>query len=370
MLRFGVSISSSVLSGMSFAVTDLVPGHLHRKGSLSPSILARSHSLNAVSFACACGLRCRPCVAGLYPVTVIASQHKTRHSGKTGINGNTENRLKGMNMKRLYSGFRQANVIRKTRPLTNDELFRHVPSVFSEEKHASRSERYTYIPTINLLDRLREEGFHPFYACQTKVRDDDKRGHTRHMLRLRRDGFGQNDEVPEIILLNSHDGSSSYQMIPGIFRFVCNNGLVCGDTFGEVRVPHKGDVVGRVIDGAYEVLSFFEKVTDSRDEMKGVFLDKDEQHVFAEAALGYKYFGEHQPITAEQVLSPRRWQDKKDDLWTTFQRVQENIIKGEIPGISANGKRNRTRAVNSITGDVKLNNALWKMAETMKNLKS
>ena len=139
MLRFGVSISCSVLSGMSFAVTDLVPGHLHRKGSLSPSILTRSHSLNAVSFACACGLRCRPCVAGLYPVTVIASQNKTRHSGKTGINGNTENRLKGMNMKRLYSGFRQANVIRKTRPLTNDELFRHVPSVFSEEKHASRS---------------------------------------------------------------------------------------------------------------------------------------------------------------------------------------------------------------------------------------
>jgi hypothetical protein len=111
---------------------------------------------------------------------------------------------------------------------------------------------YTYIPTISLLDKLWEEGFQPFYACQTKVRDEGKRGHTRHMLRLRRDGFGQHDEVPEIILLNSHDGSNSYQMIPGVFRFVCNNGLVCGGTFGEVRVPHKGDVVGQVIEGAYE----------------------------------------------------------------------------------------------------------------------
>jgi hypothetical protein len=153
-------------------------------------------------------------------------------------------------MQRLYSGFRSANVIRKDRPLTNDELATFVPSVFSEEKHASRSERYTYIPTISLLDKLRDEGFQPFYACQTKVRDEGKRGHTRHMLRLRRNGFGQHDEVPEIILLNSHDGSSSYQMIPGVFRFVCNNGLVCADTFGEVRVPHKGDVVGQVIDGA------------------------------------------------------------------------------------------------------------------------
>ncbi|EER8463752.1 DUF945 domain-containing protein, partial [Escherichia coli] len=26
------------------------------------------------------------------------------------------------------------------------------------------------------------------------------------------------------ILLNSHDGTSSYQMLPGYFRFVCQNG--------------------------------------------------------------------------------------------------------------------------------------------------
>lgn len=272
-------------------------------------------------------------------------------------------------MQRLYSGFRSANIIRKDRPLTNDELATFVPSVFSEEKHASRSERYTYIPTISLLDKLREEGFQPFYACQTKVRDEGKRGHTRHMLRLRRNGFGQHDEVPEIILLNSHDGSSSYQMIPGVFRFVCNNGLVCGDTFGEVRVPHKGDVVGQVIEGAYEVLSLFDKVTESREEMKSITLNRDEQMLYADAALGYKYFETHQPISAEQVLQARRREDNNPDLWTTYQRVQENMIKGGIDGRTATGKRSKTRAVNGITGDIKLNNALWKMAEAMKALK-
>ena len=64
------------------------------------------------------------------------------------------------------------------------------------------------------------------------------------MMRLRRSGQIAGKEVPEIILLNSHDGSSSYQMIPGMFRFVCTNGMICGQTFGEIRVPHKGDVVG------------------------------------------------------------------------------------------------------------------------------
>ncbi|MGG9089739.1 DUF932 domain-containing protein, partial [Serratia marcescens] len=87
---------------------------------------------------------------------------------------------------RLTSRFGRYNAIRKDRPLTNDELMNVVPSVFSEDKHDSRSDRYTYIPTITLLDKLREEGFQPFYACQTRVRDESKRGHTKHMLRLRR----------------------------------------------------------------------------------------------------------------------------------------------------------------------------------------
>lgn len=104
----------------------------------------------------------------------------------------------------------------------------HVPSVFSAEKHESRSERYTCIPTITLLESLQREGFQPFFACQARVRDPGKREHTKHMLRLRREGQITGKQVPEIILLNSHDGSSSYQMLPGLFRAVCQNGLICG----------------------------------------------------------------------------------------------------------------------------------------------
>ena len=124
-------------------------------------------------------------------------------------------------MTRLASRFGAANLIRRDRPLTREELFRVVPSVFSEDKHESRSERYTYIPTISLLDSLQREGFQPFFACQTRVRDPGRREHTKHMLRLRREGQITGKQVPEIILLNSHDGTSSYQMLPGLFRAVC-----------------------------------------------------------------------------------------------------------------------------------------------------
>lgn len=268
-------------------------------------------------------------------------------------------------MTRLASRFGATNLIRRDRPLTREELFRTVPSVFSEDKHASRSERYTYIPTITLLDNLQREGFRPFFACQARVRDEGKREHTKHMLRLRREGHITGHQVPEIILLNSHDGSSSYQMLPGLFRAVCQNGLICGESFGEVRVPHKGDVVGKVIEGAWEVLGIFDRVEEKREAMQSLLLPPPAQEALARAAITYRFGEDHQPVTEAQVLSPRRWQDESSDLWTTYQRVQENLIKGGLYGRTAKGNRMHTRPVKGIDGDVKLNRALWVMAETL-----
>lgn len=267
---------------------------------------------------------------------------------------------------RLASRFGRVNSVRRDRPLTVDELAHYVPSVLGEDKHASRSARYAYIPTITLLDRLREEGFEPFFACQTRVRDLDKREHTKHMLRLRRAGQITQKEVQEIILLNSHDGSSSFQMLPGWYREVCSNGLVCGQSFGEIRVPHKGDIAGQVIEGAYEVLGIFDRIDESREGMQALTLSQEHQHALAHAALTCRYGEEHHPVAESQILMPRRWEDKKDDLWTTFQRIQENLTKGGLNGRSAQGKQVRTRAINGIDSDIKLNRALWVMAEQLK----
>ena len=271
---------------------------------------------------------------------------------------------------KLASRFGRINQVRRDRPLTHEEMMQFVPSVFSEDKHESRSERYTYIPTITLLDNLQREGFRPFFACQTRVRDESKREHTKHMLRLRREGQITGKQVPEIILLNSHDGSSSYQMLPGLFRAVCSNGLVCGESFGEVRVPHKGNVVERVIEGAYEVLGIFDRVEEKRDAMQSLMLPPPAQQALAKAALTYRFGEEHHPVTESQLLAPRRWQDESGDLWTTYQRIQENLIKGGLYGRNAKGGRTHTRAIKGIDGDVKLNRALWVMAENMLQLAS
>ncbi|ENN3289349.1 DUF932 domain-containing protein, partial [Escherichia coli] len=97
----------------------------------------------------------------------------------------------------------------------------------------------------------------------------------------------------------------------------------------------------------------------------------DEQHLFGRAALMVRYEDENKtPVTPEQIITPRRREDKQNDLWTTWQRVQENMIKGGLPGKSASGKNTRTRAITGIDGDIRINKALWMIAEQFREWKS
>lgn len=262
--------------------------------------------------------------------------------------------------------------LRSDSPLSDDQIRRVAPSIFADAPHGSRSQRYSYIPTATLLQELRGEGFEPFMACQTRVRHEDRRDYTKHMIRLRHASQINGAEANEIVLLNSHDGTSSYQMLAGMFRFVCSNGLVCGDTVADVRVPHKGDVAGQVIEGAYEVLSGFDRVQASRDAMRAITLDDGESEVFARAALALKYDDPDRPapVTESQILMPRRFDDRRPDLWSVFNRTQENLLRGGLRGRSVNGRRQTTRPVQGIDADIRLNRALWLLADGLRQLKA
>ena len=296
--------------------------------------------------------------------------HLDFHARASGIQG-----LKGNHM-RLASSFNNGNQLRASAPLSDDQIMRVAPSIFATAAHESRSARYTYVPTSNVLRGLRAEGFMPYMVAQSRARDASKREFTRHMLRLRRQNGEAvvGAEVPEIILVNSHDGTSSYQMLAGLFRFVCSNGMVTPvGTADEIRVHHKGDIVGRVIEGAYEVVKEFDRVQDSANAMKLVTLNEGDRLQFARAALVAKY-GETetggQPITEAQVLLPRRGADVGNDLWRTFNVVQENLILGGISSRTTTGRRTSTRAVTGISQNVQLNRNLWTLADAMKQLKA
>ena len=75
------------------------------------------------------------------------------------------------------------------------------------------------------------------------------------------------------------------------------------------------------------------------------------------------------PITVDRLLTARRREDQKNDLWTVYNRIQENFIKGGMRGYGKTGKRMSTRAINSVSEDIRLNKALWQLAEGMAQLK-
>ena len=269
-----------------------------------------------------------------------------------------------------FSTSSKQSAYRSNNPLSNEQIASFAPSVLADTAHESRGDRYTFIPTLQVIDGLRNEGFQPFEVRQTNCRDLAKREFTKHMVRLRHpDAIASQGEVPELVLINSHDGTSSYQLLAGFFRFVCSNGLIAGDIQSDVRVRHSGNVVHDVIEGSFKVLDNVKQISNSIDEFKSITLNRSEQELFANTAMQLRW-DDKAPVTAERVLQANRLEDVSSDLWTTFNRVQENMIKGGVSGRTTTGRRMHTRGVSGVNENVKLNRALWSPADGMAKLKS
>lgn len=273
-------------------------------------------------------------------------------------------------MARTASPMRSFNSIRRDYALSDDQIRAVAPSIFAVEPHVSRSERYAYIPTSAVLEKLRVEGFQPFMVAQSRTRSVDRREFTRHMIRMRHaSNITSSEAAHEIVLLNSHDGTSSYQILSGMFRFVCANGMVCGDVEQDIRIRHKGNITDDVLNGMFTVLGQQNKLDQDIDAMRTIELSLPEQMILADEAINLR-FGDAGRITTDQALTARRFDDRGNSLWNTFNRVQENLIRGGMDGRTATGKVRAVRAVTGMDQDTKLNRALWSLSQRMAELKA
>lgn len=267
-------------------------------------------------------------------------------------------------------------------PLSDAHIRAVAPSVFADMAHESRSDKYTYVPTFEILNGLRKNGFDVYEARQARTLDKARGEFTTHMLKLRhadsvlsRDAYGRPAENVEIILRNSHDGASSFEISQGVYRLVCSNGMVSSRTNASIRIPHRGDILGNVIEGAYEIVEDSKLLASVVQEWKGIELQAPEQMALASAAMQLRFEDDQVPdsmkdIVASQLTRVRRWEDKGNDLWNTFNRIQENVIKGGVNLGRKNGRRQTSRAVTGLDQDLKLNKALWTLADQMARIKT
>jgi hypothetical protein len=276
------------------------------------------------------------------------------------------------------NGFQNVGGYSSKNFLSDDRLRELAPTVFAEGKHASRSDRYQYIPTMEIVKAMRNEGLAPVRVQVARVRDDARNGFEKHLIRFRHVdalpltvGGGLHSEVQ---LVNSHDGTTSYKISAGLYRLVCNNGLtVASSSIDEVRVQHTGkNIIGEVIEGSYRVLKQSEIGANIAQQWAGVQLEAPEVTALAVGAHHLRFADAEgnitTPIEPQQLLRARRTDDQGADLWRVFNRIQENAIKGGLHGVARNPQTGRrrnvtTKGVKSIDGDLQFNRALWKMAE-------
>lgn len=235
--------------------------------------------------------------------------------------------------------------------MTNEMIARVAPSVFAEGGHESTSDRYSYISTIKIIEEMRQSGYEVVKAHQTRAKDAN---HTKHVVRFRQP-YTQlvlGDSHPEIVLVNSHDGTSCYQLSAGVFRLVCSNGLVVSEsTIADFRIRHKGNILGQVMDGVQLIQQQLPKLIETVDKWRQIKLSNDSAVLYTIKALELKY-GEGKATTplVKSALKLRRWADNENNLWTVFNRVQENLIQGGVRGIRP------LRAVDKVNN---LNRDLW-----------
>lgn len=264
--------------------------------------------------------------------------------------------------------------------LTHNRLSQMAPSIFSDSAREGLSDRYNFIPTINVVKELENQGWLPVKAQESRVRDENNQGYQKHMIRFRnfhekvQDKLAVGDTFVEMVLTNSHNGLGSFIFNAGLFRLACGNGMVVSEgNFESVHVRHNSYQANNVIDITAEVVEHAPKIINKVEQMKQIELSPVEQMIFANAAKPLR-FDKPQEIETERILIPQRSSDKGNDLWKTYNRVQENLVKGNVryDRKDDNGHyqgRSHTREVKSIDGGMKLNQALWTLAEEMSKLK-
>jgi hypothetical protein len=253
--------------------------------------------------------------------------------------------------------------------LTTERLETLVPSAFSTEHHSNRTDQYKVVPTSKIITSLREANYLPVSASQLMSQSEETRLTTKHTIRFRhKDYFNTlsvGDYVPEIGLINSHNGYSCVELFFGLFRCWCDNQCVVEDSrIGSIKLKHVGSdtLCEDVIQGADKLISKTPIIIETIGKWEATRLDEKQKMDFATKASMFR--GKTLDVKPEQLLQSRRRVDSEDDnLWKTFNRVQENLIRGGVDGLTNNGRRRVTKAIKSIDSNMKINRQLWALAQ-------
>ena len=209
----------------------------------------------------------------------------------------------------------------------------------SEIKNLGLSKHYSFVPTMNVVNDLRDLGYEVVDAKQVKARKKSTNGYQKHMLTFEHPDHKVegSEEYPQILLTNSHDGGNAFTLSAGIFRLVCSNGLVIKtEDYGSARLVHKGysfEAVQKLVKEFEETVG---EVLNKITAMKKVELTKAQQIEFAKKAALLRFTAKSynedniaDVVQIDDLLNAERPEDKGNGLYEVYNRVQESLVKGK-----------------------------------------
>jgi len=274
--------------------------------------------------------------------------------------------------------------------LERSDIERLCPSFYAEAPKFDVSEQYAFINTRDIAVQLFRNDWLLTSAREQRSNKKENLGFTKHLLRFSHpDYILDNGDRIELVAVNSHNRSKAFTLYAGIFRLVCTNGLISQTSdFGMFKIKHIGDIEEQVNTGVVEIANNTSKIASKVKQFKDIVLDPITQEQFANSVAGYMFGDENNEIPdsmnviTTDLLRPRRSIDSagfssihrmslpKPDLWTTYNVIQENALKGGIRKRQGTKRFRKTRAITNIDVDIKLNSAIWSLAESIASTKA
>lgn len=256
--------------------------------------------------------------------------------------------------------------------LTQEQLRAQAPSIFADKGIESLSRHYTHIPTSRVMEDMAKLGWGVIDGKQIKSKKSD--GFQKHLVVFRNENIVITSEdgdtvYPQILLTNSHDGRSSFVFRAGLFRLVCENGLVVAtQEFENVNIRHTGYSFDELRIKIKEMVMQLPLTVESIKKMKAVELDEVKTKEFVTEALKIRFTKEQfegYVFDINKILEPTRKEDEGKDLWSVFNVVQEKLLSGDFQYQAMNGRDRKARKVKNFHMDIDINQKLFALADTM-----
>jgi translation initiation factor IF-1 len=252
-----------------------------------------------------------------------------------------------------------------------DELRETTPSIFTQLGSKDTSDKYTHIPTDKVIVDMELLGWGVVDSKEVKARTEGTVGFQKHLVVFRNPDVvinGENGDTvyPQVLLTNSHDGKNSFKFTAGLFRMICENGLVIAtETFEDIKVRHMGYDFETLQGIIKEMVAKLPLTVECMNKMKSVELKEEQMFELAKSFLDIRIEGtdntfDNQAI--EDVLLSQRVEDNGDCLWEVFNRIQENIIEGNFKYNTSGGKTRQARVIKNFKQDQDLNKKLFSKA--------